>query len=264
MNILITGAAGFIGFHVAKNLLKYRNIKIIGIDNINNYYSQKLKLNRVKYLKKLDKYNKFKFFKIDLTSQKKLNKLKKYKIDIIIHLAAQAGVRHSIKKPEDYVKNNLLGFFNILDFSKSLQIKHLLFASTSSVYGSENRKCDEKFDCNSPIQFYAATKKSNEVMAYSYSAIYKLPCTGLRFFTVYGPWGRPDMALFKFVKNIKKKKEIEVFNYGNHQRDFTYVEDISRSIIKLISKPARQDIPFEIFNIGNSKPVKLENFIKEK
>ena len=263
MNILITGAAGFIGFHVIEDLLKLNNIKVLGIDNINNYYDQKLKLNRIKHLKKINKNKKFKFIKINISDKNQLNKIKKYKIDIIIHLAAQAGVRHSIKKPEDYVKNNLIGFFNILNFSKSIQIKHLLFASTSSVYGNENRKCNEKFSCNSPIQFYAATKKSNEVMAHSYSAIYKLPCTALRFFTVYGPWGRPDMALFKFVKNIKRKKEIEVFNYGNHKRDFTYVKDISRSIIKLISKSPKNKIPFEILNIGNSKPIKLESFIKE-
>ena len=262
MNILITGVAGFIGFHVAEDLLKLNSSKIFGIDNLNSYYDQKLKLNRIKYLKKIDKLNKFKFLKVDISNKKQLDKLKKYKIDIIIHLAAQAGVRHSIKKPQDYVKNNLLGFFNILDFSKSMHIQHLLFASTSSVYGNENRKCSENFSCNTPIQFYAATKKSNEVMAYSYSAIYKLPCTGLRFFTVYGPWGRPDMALFKFVKNIKQKKEIEVFNYGNHRRDFTYVKDISRSILKLISKSPKMKIPFEILNIGNSKPVKLEDFIK--
>ena len=263
MNILITGAAGFIGFHLIEDLLKNKGINIIGIDNINNYYDQKIKLNRLKYLKKLDKNKKFKFLKIDITNKYNLNKLKKYKIDYIVHLAAQAGVRHSINKPEDYMKNNLLGFFNILEFSRFIKVKHLLFASTSSVYGNESKKCKESFQCNSPIQFYAATKKSNELMAHSYSAIYKLPCTGLRFFTVYGPWGRPDMALFKFVKNIKKNKKIEVYNYGNHKRDFTYVKDISRSIFGLISKIPKNKTPFEIFNIGNSEPIKLNDFIKE-
>ena len=209
MNILITGAAGFIGFHLIEDLLKNKGANIFGIDNINNYYDQKIKLNRLKYLKKLDKNKKFKFLKIDITNKYNLNKLKKYKIDYIVHLAAQAGVRHSINKPEDYMKNNLLGFFNILEFSRFIKVKHLLFASTSSVYGNESKKCKESFQCNSPIQFYAATKKSNELMAHSYSAIYKLPCTGLRFFTVYGPWGRPDMALFKFVKNIKKTKKLK-------------------------------------------------------
>lgn len=263
MNILITGAAGFIGFHVIEDLLKNKNNRIIGIDNINNYYDRNLKLNRIKYLKKKDLKSKFKFFKIDITDFKSLYKLRKFKFNIIIHLAAQAGVRHSITNPGDYVKNNLVGFFNILELSKILKIKHLLFASTSSVYGNETKKCKESFNCNTPIQFYAATKKSNELMAHSYSAIFKLPCTGLRFFTVYGPWGRPDMALFKFVKNIKKRKKIEVFNFGNHRRDFTYIKDVSYSIIKLINKIPRHKTPFEILNIGNSKPVELKNFIKE-
>ena len=263
MNILITGAAGFIGFHLIEDLLSKKGINIIGIDNINNYYDQKLKLNRLKYLKSLDKNSKFRFLKIDIAKQNNLNKLKKYKIDFIVHLAAQAGVRHSINKPEDYLKNNLVGFFNILELSRSISIKHLIFASTSSVYGNESRKCKETFHCNTPIQFYAATKKSNELMAHSYSAIYKLPCTGLRFFTVYGPWGRPDMALFKFVKNMKRRKKIEVYNYGNHERDFTYVKDISHSIFRLISKIPKKETPFEVFNIGHSKPVKLNDFIKE-
>lgn len=263
MNILITGVAGFIGFHVAKILLLKKNVSIIGIDNLNSYYDVSLKKKRLELLKKLDHKKKLKFFKIDISESKQLNKIKKYKIDYIIHLAAQAGVRHSLKKPEDYVKNNLIGFFNILQFSKIKKIKHLVFASTSSVYGKEERKCLEAFDCNKPIQFYAATKKSNEVMAHSYSSIYKMPITGLRFFTVYGPWGRPDMALFLFTKNILNKKKIEVFNYGNHKRDFTYVTDIANSIARIIFKPSKEKIPYDIFNIGNSSPVQLKEFIKE-
>tara|TARA_B100000686_G_C16751930_1_gene953066 strand:+ start:1080 stop:2054 length:975 start_codon:yes stop_codon:yes gene_type:complete len=262
MNILITGVAGFIGFHLAKKLLK-TTANVIGIDNLNNYYDVRLKKSRLNQLKKIDNKKNFKFIKIDISDKKQINKLNKLKFDYIVHLAAQAGVRHSLKKPEDYVKNNLIGFFNILELSKIKKIKHLLFASTSSVYGDENRKCLENFECNTPLQFYAATKKSNEVMAHSYSSIYKIPTTGLRFFTVYGPWGRPDMALFIFVKNILNRKKINVFNYGNHKRDFTYVDDIAESIKKLIKKKSNKKTPFEIFNIGNSQPIKLRSFIKE-
>ena len=262
MKILITGIAGFIGFHVAKILIE-KNINIIGVDNLNNYYDVNFKKKRLEFLKKLDKKKKLKFYKIDISIKKDLDKIKKFKIDYVIHLAAQAGVRHSLKKPEDYIKNNLIGFFNILEYSRIKNIKHLLFASSSSVYGNENRKCQEYFDCNTPLQFYAATKKSNEMMAHAYSSIHKMAITGLRFFTVYGPWGRPDMSLFIFTRNILNRKEISVFNYGNHKRDFTYVADVARSIYKILFKPSKKKIPYDIYNIGNSSPVKLKQFIEE-
>ena len=196
--------------------------------------------------------------------QKKLkNNFIKNNYDIIIHLAAQAGVRHSIDKPEIYFKSNLEGFFNILDLSKQNKIKHFIFASTSSVYGNTKKfPTNEKTCTDSPLSFYAASKKSNEVLSYSYSNIYKLPCTGLRFFTVYGEYGRPDMALFKFTKSILNEKKIKLFNHGNHMRDFTYVGDIVNGIILLIKKPSKSKIPFQIFNIGKGKVEKLKTFLK--
>ena len=276
MKILITGAAGFIGFHVAKKLLEDNNNKIIGIDNLNSYYDPILKLERLKILK--EKKNFF-FKKLDIIDKKKLILfLKNKKINFIIHLAAQAGVRHSLKFPEDYINSNILGFFNILQLSKLIKVKHLLFASTSSVYGlNENFPFKENRIADHPIQFYAATKKSNEIMAHSYSYLYNIPITGCRFFTVYGPWGRPDMALYKFTKNILNNKKIEVFNYGNHSRDFTYCDDLAIIIKKLIFKipkknkkfnkkkpePGSSSAPFQILNISSGKQVKLLSFIKE-
>ena len=260
MSILITGSAGFIGYHLTEKLLK-KNINVIGIDNINNYYDTKLKKNRIKELKK---NKKFKFYKIDLCEYKKLdNVIKKNKIKFIIHLAAQAGVRYSIKNPKIYFKSNLEGFFNILEVSRHNKIKHLVFASTSSVYGDTKKfplNENNRTDC--PLSFYAATKKSNEIMAHSYSYIYKLPCTGVRFFTVYGPFGRPDMALFKFTKNIINNQSIELFNNGNHLRDFTYVDDIVDGIYSLIKRHSKKNIPYEIFNIGNGNPKKLKDYLK--
>jgi len=276
MKILITGAAGFIGFHVAQKLLENNNNKIIGIDNLNKYYDPNLKIERLKILKKSKN---FFFKKIDITNKNKLILfLKNKKIDYIIHLAAQAGVRHSLKFPQDYVDSNIIGFFNILEFSRLIKVKHLLFASTSSVYGlNENFPFKENKVADHPIQFYAATKKSNEIMAHSYSYLYNLPITGCRFFTVYGPWGRPDMALFKFTKNILNNKKIEVFNYGNHSRDFTYCDDLALIIKKLVFKipkknrkfnkknpePGASPGPFQILNISSGKRVKLISFIKE-
>ena len=260
MTILITGSAGFIGYHVSKKLLNL-NYKIIGLDNINNYYDIKLKKKRLINLKK---NKKFAFNKIDLCNYSKLNNLiKKNKIKIIIHLAAQAGVRNSIKNPKNYFKSNLEGFFNILEVSRNNRIKHLIFASTSSVYG-ENKKfpLNENDKTDHPLSFYAATKKSNEVMAHSYSHIYKLPCTGVRFFTVYGPFGRPDMALYKFTNNIVKNKLIDLFNYGNHQRDFTYIDDVVDGVVSLIKKFPKKNTPYEIFNIGNGKSKKLIDYLK--
>lgn len=260
MKVLITGCAGFIGFHLSNQLLK-KNIEVVGIDNLNSYYDVSLKKNR---LKKLKKYNKFNFYKFDLINKNKLNLiLKKNKIKYIVHLAAQAGVRYSIENPETYFKNNLEVFFNIMDLSKENKIKHFIFASTSSVYG-ENKKfpLSENDNSDNPISFYAATKKANEVMAHSYSYIYKLPCTALRFFTVYGPYGRPDMALFKFTKNIIENKKIDLFNKGKHLRDFTYVDDIVNGIYSLIKKPSKNKTPYNIFNIGNGKSRKLMDYLK--
>ena len=260
MSILITGSAGFIGYHLTEKLLK-KNINVIGIDNINNYYDTKLKKNRINELKK---NKKFKFYKIDLCEYKKLdNVIKKNKIKFIIHLAAQAGVRYSIKNPKIYFKSNLEGFFNILEVSRHNKIKHLVFASTSSVYGDTKKfPLNENNRTDHPLSFYAATKKSNEVMAHSYSYIYKLPCTGVRFFTVYGPFGRPDMALFKFTKNIINNQSIELYNNGNHLRDFTYVDDIVDGIYSLIKRHSKKNIPYEIFNIGNGNPKKLKDYLK--
>ena len=260
MSILITGSAGFIGYHLAKKILK-KNIKVFGIDNINNYYDINLKKNRIKDLKKSKK---FFFYKIDLSEYKKLNNLvKRNKIKYIIHLAAQAGVRYSIKKPKTYFKSNMEGFFNILEVSKNNNIKHLIYASTSSVYGNTKKfPLSESDNTDHPLSFYAATKKSNEIMAHSYSYIYKLPCTGVRFFTVYGPFGRPDMALFKFTKNIIKNQSVQLFNKGKHLRDFTYVDDIVEGVFSLIKKQSKKSIPYEIFNIGNGKPKKLIDYLK--
>ena len=260
MKILVTGAAGFIGYHLIKKILN-KNKKVIGIDNINSYYDTNLKKNRINNLKK---YKKFSFYKIDLSNYKKLNDIvKKNKINIIIHLAAQAGVRYSIKYPRTYFKSNLEGFFNILEISKDNKVKHLIYASTSSVYGDSKKfPLNENDRTDQPLSFYAATKKSNEVMAHSYSHIYKLPCTGVRFFTVYGPFGRPDMALFKFTKNIINNHSIELFNNGKHLRDFTYVDDIVDGIYSLINKQSKKTIPYEIFNIGNGTPKKLLDYLK--
>ena len=259
MKVLITGAAGFIGFHLSKKLLNEHYI-VFGIDNLNNYYDVNLKKDRVSYL---NKSKNFIFNKIDLSSKKKINKIiEQNKIKYIVHLAAQAGVRYSIDHPEFYFKNNLEGFFNILEISKINKIKHLIFASTSSVYGNNSKfPLTEHMNTDKPLSFYAATKKSNEVMAYSYSNIYKLPSTALRFFTVYGPYGRPDMSLFKFTKAILSNKKISFFNSGDHIRDFTYVDDIVDGISSLISKPSLEIIPYNCFNIGGGKANKLITFL---
>jgi len=259
--ILVTGCAGFIGYHLCKKLIE-KKYNVIGIDNINNYYDIELKKDRLKELKYFK--NNFKFKKTDISNYKILEKLfKKYKFTYVVNLAAQAGVRSSIKNPSSYVESNVVGFFNILDLSKKFKIKHLLFASTSSVYGNnDNFPSKESYNTDQPLSFYAATKKSNEVMAYSYSYIHKLPCTSLRFFTVYGPYGRPDMALFKFTNSIRKNKKIDVYNNGNHIRDFTYIDDVIQYILILIPKKPNGPIPYEVFNIGNSKPTKLMSFLK--
>ena len=259
MKILVTGCAGFIGYHLSNYLLK-NNYDIIGIDNLNNYYDVNLKKNRLKSLKN---YKKFQFIKFDLINKNKLNNtIKKFKIKYIVHLAAQAGVRYSIENPKTYFKNNLEVFFNVIEASKNNKIKHLVFASTSSVYGENNRfPLRETENTDKPLSFYAATKKSNEILAHSYSYIYKLPCTALRFFTVYGPYGRPDMALFKFTKNILENKKIELFNNGNHSRDFTYIADIVSGISSVLKKPKKTKVPFNIFNIGRGDAQKLKYYL---
>ena len=261
MKILVTGSAGFIGFHICKRLLDDKH-QVVGIDNLNNYYDKKIKIDRNRILKKYDNYN---FFKYDLRDYSKLNKLiKKLKIKIILHLAAQAGVRYSVESPEKYFDSNLKGFFNILELSRNNKIKHLIFASTSSVYGNSNKfPLKENDNSDFPMSFYAATKKSNEVMAHSYSNIYNLPCTALRFFTVYGPYGRPDMSLFKFTNSIYKNKKIDLFNSGNHFRDFTYIDDIINGIKLILNKPPKKDIPFDIYNLGKGSSVSLLKYVKE-
>ncbi|MDC1054679.1 NAD-dependent epimerase/dehydratase family protein [Alphaproteobacteria bacterium] len=259
MKILVTGCAGFVGFHLATKLLKEKN-EVFGIDNINNYYDIKLKKSRLSILKQ---YKKFNFNKFDLLNYTKLNNLiKKNNIKYVVHLAAQAGVRYSIENPKSYFKNNLEVFFNILESSRNNNIKHFIFASTSSVYG-ENKKfpLNEKDNTDKPISFYASTKKSNEVLAHSYSYIYNLPCTGLRFFTVYGPYGRPDMALFKFTKNILENKKVDLYNNGNHLRDFTYIDDIIDGINTVIKKPNQDKVPYNIFNIGNGTSRQLKDYL---
>ena len=260
-NFLVTGAAGFIGFHLCLKLLK-KKVFIIGIDNLNNYYDVKLKIDRLNILKK---YENFLFIKVDLIDNPSVAKIfKKYLPTHIVHLAAQAGVRKSITDPFLYVESNLVGFANILELSRLFKVKHLVYASSSSVYGAEKKMpFKENLSCNSPLSFYGATKKANETMAISYSNIHKLPTTGLRFFTVYGPWGRPDMALFKFTNNIILGKPIDLFNYGDHKRDFTYIEDIISGILKIIYKRPNKDNNFnDIFNIGRGKSEKLTDFIE--
>lgn len=267
MKIIVTGAAGFIGMQSCLKFLK-SNYSVLGVDNLNSYYDKNLKYKRLNLLKK-DK--KFKFKKIDIVDFKKLSEtFKKFKPDFVLHLAAQAGVRHSILNPEDYTKSNLVGFANILECSKNFKIRHLIFASSSSVYGdSTEYPLKENQKLSSPISYYAATKLSNELMACSYSHIHNLPSTGLRFFTVYGPWGRPDMALFLFTDAIKKNKQIKLFNSGDMIRDFTYIDDITSSIFKLIKKiPKKSNFkkkkkpPFRVLNIGSNNPINIRSYIK--
>lgn len=273
MNILITGAAGFIGFHTAEKLLQ-QGESIVGIDNLNDYYTPQLKEDR---LKLLSSYKNFTFVKLDINDNDGLENLfSKYKFTDVIHLAAQAGVRYSLKNPRAYVDANLAGFVNILECCRHNDIKHLIFASSSSVYGANIKKPFTESDrVDHPVSLYAATKKANELLAHSYASLYNLPCTGLRFFTVYGPWGRPDMAYFKFVKNIINGTTIDVYNNGSMRRDFTYIDDIVNGVLQVLKKPAQPDpdwsskisaeisyAPYRIYNIGNGNPVQLLDFIK--
>ena len=274
MKIIVTGSSGFIGFHVSKKLLGSGN-KVHGIDSMNNYYDVNLKKARLAILKK---YKNFSFSKAKIENSKDLGKaFKKFKPTVVIHLAAQAGVRYSIEKPRVYLDSNITGTYNIIEIAKTLNVKHLIMASSSSVYGANKKIPFKEVDkTETQMSIYAATKKSNESMAHAYSNIWKIPITMVRFFTVYGPWGRPDMALFKFTRGILKNKKIDVYNNGKMYRDFTYIDDIVNGINLLISKvPSTKQLgkykndslspiaPFRILNIGNTKKVFLLDFIKE-
>tara|TARA_B100000963_G_C22539134_1_gene631357 strand:+ start:126 stop:1127 length:1002 start_codon:yes stop_codon:yes gene_type:complete len=274
MKIIVTGSSGFIGFHVSKKLLENGN-KVHGVDSMNNYYDINLKKARLSILKK---YKNFSFSKTKVENNKNLDKVfKKFKPIIVIHLAAQAGVRYSINKPRVYLNSNITGTYNIIEISKKLNVKHLIIASSSSVYGANKRIPFKEIDkTETQMSIYASTKKSNESMAHAYSNIWKLPITMVRFFTVYGPWGRPDMALFKFTKGILNNKKIDIYNNGKMYRDFTYIDDIVNCINLLIKKvPNSKQLgkykydslspiaPFRILNIGNAKKVFLLDFIKE-
>ncbi len=249
--ILVTGTAGFIGYHLTKKLLN--SYKIIGIDNLNDYYDLKLKKDRLKNLK----HKNFKFVKCDISNKEDLeNIFNKNKIDKVINLAAQAGVRYSIENPDTYINSNIIGFYNILENVKKYKIEHLIYASSSSVYGNNELPFKENDSTDNPISLYAATKKTNEILAQVYSNLYNINCTGLRFFTVYGPYGRPDMAYFKFTKKIINKEKIQLYNNGESLRDFTYIDDIIEGIIKVLDNKITK-----IYNIGSSNPIKLLDFI---
>ena len=269
----MTGVAGFIGMHSAKKLLDDGH-EIMGIDNLNDYYDVTLKKDR---LKVLESYKHFRFLKLDIKDQKDvLDLFKKETPQRVLHLAAQAGVRYSIQNPYVYIDSNIQGFINILEGCRAIKTEHLVFASSSSVYGgNEKVPFSEHDNVDHPISLYAATKKANELMAHTYSHLYQIPTTGLRFFTVYGPWGRPDMALFLFTKAILQDQPIDIFNHGKMIRDFTYVDDIVESLVRIIDKiatpnasfdtknpdPATSDAPYRIFNIGNNQPTPLVDYI---
>jgi UDP-glucuronate 4-epimerase len=296
--ILVTGAAGFIGFHLSKRLLS-EGKNVVGIDNLNTYYDVNLKKARLAILKK---YDNFTFHKIDIANRRSMEALFEGKLesrianretkksnitrhalrvtgtfDIVVHLAAQAGVRYSITNPYAYIDSNIVGFMNILEGCRNHKVKHLVYASSSSVYGANTKMpFSIHHNIDHPVSLYAATKKANELMAHTYSSLYKIPTTGLRFFTVYGPWGRPDMALFLFTRAILEGKAIDVFNFGKMQRDFTYIDDIIEGVVRVMKKvskpnklwsgddpdPGTSYAPYKVYNIGNNNPVKLMNFIE--
>ncbi len=261
--VLVTGAAGFIGFHLSKSLLE-KGVTVIGIDNINDYYDTSLKYSRLSIL---SAYEKFTFVKGDIADKETVNSLfKAHGFDIVVNLAAQAGVRYSIENPEAYIHSNIIGFFNILEACRYNGIEHLLYASSSSVYGNQEKTpFSVTDDVSHPISLYAATKKSNELMAFTYSHLYGIPTTGLRFFTVYGPYGRPDMAYFSFTNKILKGETIKIFNNGDMYRDFTYVDDIVRGIENMLCNPPAPDKNGDrakVYNIGNNNPEKLMYFIE--
>ena len=269
MRVLLTGVAGFIGSHVANYLLE-RGDEVVGIDNLNDYYEVSLKKDRLQRLETTcqnSSESNFTFLKVDISDSDSLRRVfKKYPFDAVCHLAAQAGVRYSLENPSTYIQSNIVGFANMLECCKTHNIKHLVYASSSSVYGL-NKKIPFSVEDNvdRPISLYAATKKSNELMAYTYSHLFDLAVTGLRFFTVYGPWGRPDMAYFMFTKAIINNQPIKVYNQGEMERDFTYIDDIVEGIIRVIDKGRISNDktpPFKLYNIGNNKPVNLLQFIK--
>ncbi|MBE9018410.1 capsular biosynthesis protein CpsI [Chroococcidiopsis sp. CCALA 051] len=273
MHVLVTGVAGFIGYHLAQRLLQ-EGIGVYGIDNLNNYYDVKLKHDR---LAQLQPHLGFAFQKLDLAERDRLLELFQYnKFDYVVNLAAQAGVRYSLQNPFAYSDSNLSGFVNLLEGCRHSQVKHLVFASSSSVYGANTKipfSVSDRVD--RPVSLYAATKKANELIAHVYSHLYNLPTTGLRFFTVYGPWGRPDMAYFKFVQAIEAGKPIEVYNYGKMKRDFTYIDDVVEGVMRVMLRPPQMcsqpngssaipenQAPYKIYNIGNNSPVELNEFIQ--
>jgi UDP-glucuronate 4-epimerase len=274
LKILVTGAAGFIGSALTIRLLE-RGDEVVGIDNLNEYYDVNLKMAR---LERLRDYKRFKFIKLEISDRGRVEELfTRENFQRVMHLAAQAGVRYSLTNPHAYIDSNIIGFMNILEGCRHNAIEHLAYASSSSVYGANtNMPFSIHDNVDHPVSLYAASKKANELMAHTYSHLYKLPTTGLRFFTVYGPWGRPDMSLFMFTRNILDGKPIDVFNYGNHRRDFTYIDDIVEGVIRVIDKPAQANAswatdnpdpgtslaPYRLYNIGNNNPVNLLAFIK--
>ena len=277
-NILVTGAAGFIGYSLVERFLKEKEINIIGIDNINSYYNPVLKQKRIALLNRKDHNKKWKFFKVQLKDKTKLNEIfEKYNPNIVVNLAAQAGVRYSLENPDMYLESNLVGFLNILESCRNYNVEHLIYASSSSVYGGNKRMpFSEEHSVDHPLSLYAATKKSNEMLAHSYSHLFQIPSTGLRFFTVYGPMGRPDMAPMIFADAMLRGKEINVFNNGNMSRDFTYIDDVTEAIYKCSFKipypnfnffdnqpdPSTSFAPHRIFNVGSNNPTNLLLFIE--
>ncbi len=273
MKLLVTGAAGFIGFHTARALLE-RGDDVLGLDNVNDYYDVTLKEAR---LELLAQYPRFRFVKMDLQDRREMPELfAGERFQRVVHLGAQAGVRYSIENPLAYIDSNVLGFANVLEGCRHNGVEHLVYASTSSVYGANTRMpFSVHQNVDHPLSFYAATKKANELMAHTYAYLYRLPVTGLRFFTVYGPWGRPDMALFLFTRNILAGKPIDVFNYGNHRRDFTYIDDIVEGVVRATDRiatpnadwngddpdPGTSKAPYRLYNIGNNQPVELMKYI---
>ena len=268
--VFVTGAAGFIGSNISKRLLnEINNIRVIGLDNMNDYYDVKIKESRLNELKK---FSNFIFIKENLADKEKINKIfEEYKPEVVVNLAAQAGVRYSITNPDAYIESNLIGFYNILEACRHNHVEHLVYASSSSVYGSNKKvpySTDDKVD--NPVSLYAATKKSNELLAHSYSKLYNIPSTGLRFFTVYGPAGRPDMAYFGFTNKLIKGEKIQIFNYGNCKRDFTYIDDIVEGVIRVMQGAPEQKNgedglpipPYAVYNIGNSNPENLLDFVQ--
>ena len=274
MQFLVTGSAGFIGFSVAKKLLQDGH-NVVGVDNHNDYYDPKIKDSRLTILTNKDSYS---HYKEDISNKKQVDDIfNTTKPECVINLAAQAGVRYSLENPDAYIKSNIVGFINILEACRNNKVGHLVYASSSSVYGANTKLPFSIHDnIDHPVSLYAASKKSNELMAHTYSHLFSLPTTGLRFFTVYGPWGRPDMALFKFTKAIINGEKIQVFNNGNHERDFTYIDDIVEGIIRVAEKPAEPNLkwssnnpdpgtslaPWKVYNIGNNKPENLMKFIE--